>query len=116
MSFLLFFLINLHDWFAWSGVEVEIYQLTVTLTVSLAVLSVVMMETALLLTTSTTTSTTSSQLTEQLASGRWRRQTGGDMPVVFLPEESDTQCLPSNRMSAFGFLAFVVQSVNGTSY
>ena len=34
------------------------------------------------------------------------------MPVVFLPEESDKQCLPSNRMSAFGFLAFVVQSVN----
>ena len=34
------------------------------------------------------------------------------MPVVFLPHQSDTQCLPSNRMSAFGFLAFVVQSVN----
>ena len=34
------------------------------------------------------------------------------MPVVFLPHQSETQCLPSNRMSAFGFLAFVVQSVN----
>ena len=70
-----------------------------------------MMETALLI-TSPTTSTTSQQWTDQLTSGRWRRQAGGDMPVVFLPQESDTQCLPSNRMSAFGFLAFVVQSVN----
>ena len=85
------------------------YQLTVPLTASLPVLSVVMMETALLL---TTPPTTTSLLTDQVASGRWRRQTGGDMPVVFLPQESDTQCLPSNRMSAFGFLAFVVQSVN----
>ena len=80
---------------------------------SLAVLSVDMMETALLITNPTTTSTTTSQQwTDQLTSGRWRRQAGGDMPVVFLPQESDTQCLPSNRMSAFGFLAFVVQSVN----
>ena len=72
-----------------------------------------MMETALLITNpTTTTSTTSQQWTDQLTSGRWRRQAGGDMPVVFLPQESDTQCLPSNRMSAFGFLAFVVQSVN----
>ena len=79
---------------------------------SLAVLSVDMMETALLITSPTTTTSTSQQWTDQLTSGRWRRQAGGDMPVVFLPQESDTQCLPSNRMSAFGFLAFVVQSVN----
>ena len=71
-----------------------------------------MMETALLITSPTTTTSTSQQWTDQLTSGRWRRQAGGDMPVVFLPQESDTQCLPSNRMSAFGFLAFVVQSVN----
>ena len=71
-----------------------------------------MMETALLITNPTTTTSTSQQWTDQLTSGRWRRQAGGDMPVVFLPQESDTQCLPSNRMSAFGFLAFVVQSVN----
>ena len=71
-----------------------------------------MMETALLITNPTTTTSTSQQWTDQLTSGRWRRQADGDMPVVFLPQESDTQCLPSNRMSAFGFLAFVVQSVN----
>ena len=66
----------------------------------------------MLITSPTTTTSTSQQWTDQLTSGRWRRQAGGDMPVVFLPQESDTQCLPSNRMSAFGFLAFVVQSVN----
>ena len=86
------------------------------MTVSLPLVSVVIMEimdimeTALLLTTTTTT--TSHHWADHLSPGRWRRQAGGDMPVVFLPQESDTQCLPSNRMSAFGFLAFVVQSVN----
>merc|ERR1719150_2443428 len=51
-------------------------------------------------------------LREVVMSARWRREAGGDMPVVFLPEESDLECLPSNRMSSFGFLAFVVQSIN----
>ena len=35
-----------------------------------------------------------------------------EMPVVFLPEESETECVAENRMSSFGFLAFVVQSIN----
>ena len=35
-----------------------------------------------------------------------------EMPVVFLPEESERECVAENRMSSFGFLAFVVQSIN----
>ena len=35
-----------------------------------------------------------------------------EMPVVFLPESSDLECVAQNRMSSFGFLAFVIQSVN----
>ena len=35
-----------------------------------------------------------------------------EMPVVFLPETSDLECVAQNRMSSFGFLAFVIQSVN----
>ena len=35
-----------------------------------------------------------------------------EMPVVFLPEGSETECVAQNRMSSFGFLAFVVQSIN----
>ena len=35
-----------------------------------------------------------------------------EMPVVFLPEQSETVCVAENRMSSFGFLAFVVQSIN----
>ena len=35
-----------------------------------------------------------------------------EMPVVFLPETSDSECVAQNRMSSFGFLAFVIQSVN----
>ena len=35
-----------------------------------------------------------------------------EMPVVFLPETSDLECVAQNRMSSFGFLAFIVQSVN----
>ena len=57
-------------------------------------------------------STSATPLGLVATSSRWRRQVGGDMPVVFLPEESDLECLPSNRMSSFGFLAFVVQSIN----
>merc|ERR1711915_170539 len=34
------------------------------------------------------------------------------MPVVFIPEESETECVPENKMSAFGFLGFVVASIN----
>ena len=63
-----------------------------------------------LLNPSTTTPT--NLLREVVRSTRWRREVGGDMPVVFIPEESETECLPSNRMSSFGFLAFVVQSIN----
>ena len=40
------------------------------------------------------------------------KRSGDQMPVVFLPEESETQCVAQNRMSSFGFLAFVVQSIN----
>ena len=40
------------------------------------------------------------------------KRSGDQMPVMFLPEESETQCVAQNRMSSFGFLAFVVQSIN----
>merc|ERR1719220_180817 len=34
------------------------------------------------------------------------------MPVVFIPEETETECVAENRMSSFGFLGFVVSAVN----
>ena len=40
------------------------------------------------------------------------RRDVNEMPVVFLPEQSETVCVAENRMSSFGFLAFVVQSIN----
>ena len=43
---------------------------------------------------------------------RRTRRNVAEMPVVFLPEQSDTECVAQNRMSSFGFLAFVVQSIN----
>ena len=43
---------------------------------------------------------------------RVKRSSGDQMPVVFLPEETETECVAQNRMSSFGFLAFVVQSIN----
>jgi len=36
-----------------------------------------------------------------------RREAPGyesDMPIVFIPEASDKECIPQNRMSSFGFL------------
>ena len=45
------------------------------------------------------------------AFSRMRRDVN-EMPVVFLPEQSETVCVAENRMSSFGFLAFVVQSIN----
>ena len=67
---------------------------------------------AALLTIQSLLSPSTPHLPQVTTLSRGRRQAGGEMPVVFLPEESQTECLPSNRMSSFGFLAFVVQSIN----
>ena len=34
------------------------------------------------------------------------------MPVVFIPEESETECIAENRMSSFGFLGLVLSAMN----
>merc|ERR1719490_216565 len=43
----------------------------------------------------------------------WREKRDlSQMPVVFIPEETETECVAENRMSSFGFLGFVVSAVN----
>merc|ERR1712126_509036 len=41
-----------------------------------------------------------------------RRRDISEMPVVFIPEETETECVPDHRMSSFGFLGLVVASIN----
>ena len=33
------------------------------------------------------------------------------MPIVFIPEESDKECIARNRMSSFGFLGSIREHV-----
>ena len=34
------------------------------------------------------------------------------MPVVFVPEASETECIPKYRMSSWGFMSFILATVN----
>ena len=36
-----------------------------------------------------------------------------DMPVVFLPQKSKTECERVSRMSSWGFMSFVLAVING---
>ena len=38
-----------------------------------------------------------------------------NMPVVFLPQKSKTECERVSRMSSWGFMSFVLAVINGVS-
>jgi hypothetical protein len=42
--------------------------------------------------------------------GRIRRRRSNDMPVVFVPEETETECVAQHRMSSFGFMGNAEQT------
>jgi hypothetical protein len=39
-----------------------------------------------------------------------RRRRSNDMPVVFVPEETETECVAQHRMSSFGFMGNAEQT------
>ena len=42
-----------------------------------------------------------------------KKQEPPKMPVVFMPQKSETECERDSRMSSWGFMSFVLAAVNG---